>query len=350
MKAAIVTEGARDYDTTTFAIGLSLAISSSIFIGSSFIVKKLALRKVSTNGGLRASAGGFAYLKQWMWWLGLITMGVGEAANLLAYAFAPAALVTPLGALSVLVAAVLASKCINEKLNFIGKIGCFLCIIGSIIFVIHSPKTEEIQTFKELVYKLSDYLFVTYVGSIIFMSLIIKIIFVPRFGNTNITVYLLMCSAIGSLTVVFCKGVALGIKETISGNVNNFSNYVFWLLLISAVVCITIQMNYLNKSLDIFNTSVVTPVYYVMFTVLVIIASGILFKEWEHMKTENILGCICGFLVVTTAVFLLNAFKDLQISFKDLKLNARQRRNMHNIEDCVASDSYILGSSRNTQL
>ncbi|XP_030035886.1 magnesium transporter NIPA2 isoform X2 [Manduca sexta] len=150
MKAAIVTEGARDYDTTTFAIGLSLAISSSIFIGSSFIVKKLALRKVSTNGGLRASAGGFAYLKQWMWWLGLITMGVGEAANLLAYAFAPAALVTPLGALSVLVAAVLASKCINEKLNFIGKIGCFLCIIGSIIFVIHSPKTEEIQTFKEL--------------------------------------------------------------------------------------------------------------------------------------------------------------------------------------------------------
>ena len=47
--------------------------------------------------------GGYAYLKEWMWWVGLITMVVGEAANFSAYAFAPAILVTPLGALSVLV-------------------------------------------------------------------------------------------------------------------------------------------------------------------------------------------------------------------------------------------------------
>ena len=42
-------------------------------------------------------------MKEWMWWVGLITMVVGEAANFSAYAFAPAILVTPLGALSVLV-------------------------------------------------------------------------------------------------------------------------------------------------------------------------------------------------------------------------------------------------------
>lgn len=51
-----------------------------------------------------------------------VTVGVGEGANLLAYAFAPAALVTPLGALSVLVAAVLSSKFLNENLNFVGKV------------------------------------------------------------------------------------------------------------------------------------------------------------------------------------------------------------------------------------
>lgn len=54
-------------------------------------------------------------------------MGVGEAANLLAYAFAPAALVTPLGALSVLVSAVLASKFLKEHLNFIGKVH-YVCL------------------------------------------------------------------------------------------------------------------------------------------------------------------------------------------------------------------------------
>lgn len=49
-------------------------------------------------------------------------------------------------------------------------------------------------------------------------------------------------------------------------------------------------MNYLNKALDTFNTNVVTPVYYVMFTTLVITASAILFKEWEHLKLN-----VCSF-------------------------------------------------------
>lgn len=170
------------------------------------------------------------------------------------------------------------------------------------------------------------------------MCFIIKFLFVPRFGNTNICVYLLLCSAIGSLTVVFCKAVALGIKDTINGGHNNFLQYMFWILILMSVICIVIQMNYLNKSLDIFNTSIVTPVYYVMFTVLVIVASGLLFREWEQMDTKDILGCICGFLVVITAVFLLNAFKDVQLSFKDLNLNARNRRSFHNLETRIDSD------------
>ena len=51
-------------------------------------------------------------------------MGVGELSNFAAYAFAPASLVTPLGALSVLVSSILASKLLNEKLNLLGKV-CF---------------------------------------------------------------------------------------------------------------------------------------------------------------------------------------------------------------------------------
>lgn len=231
---------------------------------------------------------------------------------------------------------------------FFFQIGCFLCVVGSVIFVIHSPKAEEVTTFEDLLNKLFDYLFLSYVGTIVLMSFIIKIVFIPRFGSTNIFVYLLLCSAIGSLTVVFCKAVALGVKETIVGDSNNLKNYIFWVLLISAIACIMIQMNYLNKSLDIFNTSVVTPVYYVMFTLLVIIASGILFKEWDNMKADDVLGSICGLLVVITAVFMLNAFKDIQLTFRDLNINSRNRRTMHSIaETRVETDT--LNRSWNRQ-
>lgn len=61
------------YTQREFYIGLGLAISSSIFIGSSFIIKKKALIRLNRLGGVRASAGGFGYLKEWIWWAGLIT-------------------------------------------------------------------------------------------------------------------------------------------------------------------------------------------------------------------------------------------------------------------------------------
>lgn len=50
-----------------------------------------------------AGAGGFSYLREPVWWCGMISMVLGEFANFAAYAFAPAILVTPLGALSIII-------------------------------------------------------------------------------------------------------------------------------------------------------------------------------------------------------------------------------------------------------
>lgn len=86
-----------------FYVGLGLALASSAFIGGSFILKKKGLLRLCGRGRPRAGHGGHAYLREWLWWAGLLCMGIGEAANFAAYAFAPATLVTPLGALSVLV-------------------------------------------------------------------------------------------------------------------------------------------------------------------------------------------------------------------------------------------------------
>jgi hypothetical protein len=41
--------------------------------GSSFIIKKKALIRLNRTGAVRASAGGFGYLKEWIWWAGLLS-------------------------------------------------------------------------------------------------------------------------------------------------------------------------------------------------------------------------------------------------------------------------------------
>lgn len=231
-----------------FYVGLVLAISSCVFIGSSFIIKKIGLIRLSKKGaGTRASAGGYGYLKDWVWWAGLLSMGIGEACNFSAYAFAPASLVTPLGALSVIVAAVLSSRFLKEKLNLLGKIGCFLCLVGSTIIVIHSPKEKEVTDLNELFSKVKEPTFVVYVFIVLIISLLIAFHWGPRYGHKNVAVYIVLCSAIGSLTVMSCKALGLAIRDTWSGANDDFDGWTPWILIIVTVAFIAIQMNYLNK-------------------------------------------------------------------------------------------------------
>ena len=144
--------------------------------------------------------------------------------------------------------------------------------------------------------------FIVYVIVVVGVSVYLIYWVAPRHGQTNILVYILICSLIGSLTVVACKGLSIAIKLTLEGT-SQVANPLTWLFLVSIVICITVQMNYLNKSLDIFNTSLVTPIYYVMFTTLTIIASGLLFKEWNQLTHVGIIGEICGLLPLSVEYF-----------------------------------------------
>ncbi|XP_072126561.1 magnesium transporter NIPA2 [Mobula birostris] len=308
-----------------FYLGLALAISSSIFIGSSFILKKKGLLRLAGKSAVRAGQGGHAYLKEWLWWAGLLTMGLGEAANFAAYAFAPATLVTPLGALSVLVSAILSSYFLNERLNLHGKMGCILSILGSTVMVIHAPQEEEVGTLAEMVEKLKDPGFIAFAVCVVVSCLILILLVTPRYGQKNVLVYILICSIIGSLSVSCVKGLGIAIKELFVGH-RVLSSPMTWILLVFLIVCISTQINYLNKALDIFNTSIVTPIYYVFFTTAVMTCSVILFKEWYHMTIYNMVGTISGFLVIVLGIFLLHSFKDISFTPSILPLFLRKAK------------------------
>ena len=120
------------------------------------------------------------------------------------------------------------------------------------------------------------------------------------------------------------KGLSIAVKLTVSGD-SQVENPLAWFFVLACGSCIVIQMNYLNKALDIFNTSLVTPIYYVMFTSFTILASGILFREWVVLTAKDVLGALSGFATIICGVFLLQAFKDIDFTLRDLvKLTNRQ--------------------------
>lgn len=256
-------------------------------------------------------------------------MAIGELANFTAYAFAPASLVTPLGALSVLISSLLAHKFLDENLNIFSQIGCFLAIIGSTMIVIHTPPETAVQTLDQISRMLTRPLFVAYFFFVITASGFLIFFYAPEHGNTNVMVYTLICSMIGSFSVIASKGLGLSVRLTIEGQ-SQLHNPLFWAFIGSVVITISIQMNYLNKALDVFDTSIVTPIYYVFFTVFVLIASAILYREWNSMTAENVLGEVCGFSTTVIGIFLLTVFKNLDIDMDVLA--ARLNHSPYNLK------------------
>ncbi|XP_078447259.1 putative magnesium transporter NIPA2 isoform X2 [Wolffia australiana] len=266
------------------AWGLILAVISSAFIGSSFIIKKKGLQKAGTSG-IRAGEGGHSYLNEPLWWIGMIIMIVGEVANFFAYGFAPAILVTPLGALSIIFSAVLAHIFLEEKLHIFGMFGCVLCVVGSTVIVLHAPIEKDIESVQQLWHLATEPGFLTYAGFAFVGVITLMIFIVPRYGQTHMVVYIGLCSIVGSITVMGVKALAIALKLTFSG-MNQFVYGQTWFFAVVVVVCCVLQIHYLNKALDTFNTAVVSPVYYVMFTSLTILASMIMFKDANTTKSE----------------------------------------------------------------
>ncbi|EDL89989.1 NIPA-like domain containing 1 (predicted), isoform CRA_b [Rattus norvegicus] len=299
-------------------VGLVLAISSSFFIGSSFILKKKGLLQLADKGITRA-------------------VGAGEAANFAAYAFAPATLVTPLGALSVLISAILSSYFLNEHLNIHGKIGCILSILGSTVMVIHAPQEGEVTSLHEMEMKLRDPGFISFAVIVSVISLVLILVVAPRKGQTNILVYISICSLIGAFSVSSVKGLGIAIKELLERK-PVYKDPLVFILLAVLTLSVTTQINYLNKALDTFNTSLVTPIYYVFFTSMVVTCSAILFQEWYGMRAGDIIGTLSGFFTIINGIFLLHAFKNTNITWSELTSTAKKEVLSSN----GSQNSYVL--------
>ncbi|XP_004139056.1 probable magnesium transporter NIPA6 isoform X1 [Cucumis sativus] len=293
--------------------GVILALLSSGFIGASFIIKKKGLRRAAAASGVRAGVGGYTYLLEPLWWIGMFIMIVGEAANFVAYAFAPAVLVTPLGALSIIVSAVLAHFILKERLHKLGVLGCVMCIAGSVIIVVHAPRELSITSVQEIWTMATQPAFLLYMGSVVVLVFILVIHFAPRCGHSNVLVFTGICSLMGSLSVMSVKALGTSLKLTFEGK-NQLIFPETWLFMLVVVTCVITQMNYLNKALDTFNTAIVSPIYYVMFTTLTILASVIMFKDWDGQSGATIISEICGFVVVLSGTILLQVAKDFERS------------------------------------
>lgn len=247
------TNGTSSSDSTTTSqpasykiVGIILAVCSGLFIGTSFVIKKIGLLKA--NEKYHEAAGeGYGYLKNAWWWLGMSTMIVGEICNFVAYAFVDAILVTPFGALSVVITTILSAIFLKERLSFVGKVGCFLCVVGAVIIAINAPSQSSAADIQQMQHFVIAPGFLVYAGIIILGALFTALWVGPRYGKKSMFVYITICSVIGGLSVVATQGLGAAIVAQISGtNTHQFEQWFLYVLLVFVVCTLLTEIIYLN--------------------------------------------------------------------------------------------------------
>lgn len=114
----------------------------------------------------------------------------------LAYAFVEAIVVTPMGALSVVISAILSSLFLNEKLSLFGWLGCSLCIVrqprqiggplltlpqlGSVVIALNGPSEQSVGQITEFQKLFLSPGFLVYGSVLIVAALVIIFYFAPR--------------------------------------------------------------------------------------------------------------------------------------------------------------------------
>ncbi|XP_006457269.1 hypothetical protein AGABI2DRAFT_212615 [Agaricus bisporus var. bisporus H97] len=283
-------------------VGIILAIVSGILIGSSFVFKKKGLLRSQAGGELGE---GVAYLKSALWWTGMIMMILGEICNFAAYAFVEAIVVTPLGALSVVICAILSSFFLKEKLTFFGWLGCGLCLLGSTIIALNGPHEDSVGQIREFQKLFLAPGFLAYAGVLIVVSLVIIFYFAPRYGKKNMLWYIGVCSMIGGISVSVTTGLGAAIVTTAMGD-NQFDYWFTYFLAAFIIITLITEVYYLNVALALFNT--VTPTYYVIFTFCSIVTTIVLFKGLQASVLQ-IITLVMAFLVICVGITILQMSK-----------------------------------------
>ncbi|KAG6436010.1 hypothetical protein SASPL_100891 [Salvia splendens] len=174
------------------------------------------------------------------------------------YMYAPAVLVTPLGALSIIVSAVLAHFLLQEKLRKLGILRCVLCVVGYTIIVLHAPSEHDISSVDQIWELATQPAFLLYIASAVVVVLVMS-----------------------------TKAVGIAIKLTLEG---------YSQALECQCSCSVFQICIMDSSVQALDT----------FTSLTIFAIVIMFKDCA----SDIVSVLRGFIAVLSGTMVLHSTRE----------------------------------------
>jgi hypothetical protein len=144
-------------------------------------------RDISTGSKDGADGNRKSYLKSPYWWVGIVLMVVGEMGNFMAYGFAPASIVSPLGVVALISNCIIAPCLLKEKFRKRDLWGVLVSIAGAVVVVLSAKSSEEQIGPHEIWVNITRWEFQLYLG--LTTSLIIGLMWAShRYGSRSILI------------------------------------------------------------------------------------------------------------------------------------------------------------------
>ncbi len=246
---------------------------------------------------------GKTYLSSPYWWGGILLMTVGEAGNFLAYGFAPASIVSPLGVVALVSNCIIAPLLLKERFRQRDFWGVVVAVGGAVTIVLSAKNTETKMGPHKLWAAITRWEFELYL--VITAGLIIVLMWASgRYGHKTILIDLGLVALFGGYTALSTKGVASLLSDTLW---RAFTYPVNYLLIFILVLTAVLQIRYVNRALQLFDSTQVIPTQFVLFTISVIIGSAILYRDFESATVDRVAKFIGGCLLTFLGVYLITS-------------------------------------------
>ena len=230
-------------------IGIVLAVAGNLVISLGLNVQKYVhnLNDVKPEGERRP------FTTNPMWWLGLGGTIAGEVGNFLAFGFAGADIVTPLGAVAVVSNAVIACVFLGELFRIRDALGVLLTCMGTVLIVIKAPASDRDMSVSLFEQYATNPVFLSYIATVGLTGAVLWRM-LPRVQARHPAYGLLLCSLLGTITVLCSTALSNFIRVTVNGE-QQFTHWLPYALIVVAVPCGVGQVRYLNNTMELFDNT-----------------------------------------------------------------------------------------------
>ncbi|GAA6008346.1 hypothetical protein JCM11491_004442 [Sporobolomyces phaffii] len=318
-----------DKEGTSSLIGVGIAIVANTLISAGLNVERLAhIRRAHPRDSRRRPAdertplvtddddddGGDSrprtdkgFLRSPLWLFGFLLINLGEVGNFVAYGFAPTSLVAPLGMTALVANVGLAPAIVGEPFRRRDLVGIAISLVGGATVVYASRSSDAKLTPNDLAVALKHPAFIAYAVTSTVLMLALACVSQTRYGDRFVLVDLSLCALAGAFTVLSTKALSSFLNLLF---LETFRQPITYPVLATLLSTAFVQVNFINKSLQRFESRVVIPTQYMTFALSSVLGSAILYGDFVGMSGEKLLNFGFGCLVSAGGVYLLTRDDD----------------------------------------